>query len=206
MRLLHIFRKTLHVDASWACPDPKHGQLSPMSTIIRDSRDNDIGDISAIFQHAVRTGTASFELDPPAIEEMVQRREAIVSKGFPYLIAEIDGQVAGYAYASTYRARPGYRFTVENSVYVSSTRQGLGIGKQLLTELVARCEADGYRLIVAVIGDSDNKASIGLHGTCGFTHAGLLPGVGWKFGRWLDSVLMVRVLGPGQPSPPPDGK
>jgi phosphinothricin acetyltransferase len=206
MRLLHIFRKALRIHASWACRDPQHGQISRMNMIIRDSTDSDTAGISAIYQHAVRTGTASFELDPPSLAEMAQRREAIVSKGFPYLIAEIDGKVAGYAYASIYRARPGYRFTVENSVYVDPARQGLGIGKNLLTELVARCEADGYRLIVAVIGDTDNKASIGMHLACGFTHAGLLPGVGWKLGRWLDSVLMVRALGPGQSTPPPDGK
>ncbi len=174
-----------------------------MSIILRDSRDDDIDGISAIYQHAVRTGTASFELDPPSAEEMAHRRRSVIGSGFPYLVAEQDGKIVGYAYASTYRARPGYRFTVENSVYVASDQQGRGIGRTMLTELVRRCEAGGYRLIVAVIGDSDNKASIALHGSCGFTHAGLLPGVGWKFDRWLDSVLMVRVLGAGQTAPPP---
>jgi phosphinothricin acetyltransferase len=177
-----------------------------MSIILRDSRDTDISGISAIYQHAVRTGTASFELDPPALDEMTRRRQTILGGGFPYLVAERANQIVGYAYASTYRARPGYRFTVENSVYVAPDQQGRGIGKTLLTELVQRCETDGHRLIVAVIGDSDNKASIALHGSCGFTHAGILRGVGWKFDRWLDSVLMVRALGLGQAAPPPAGR
>ncbi len=177
-----------------------------MSIILRDSRDTDISGISAIYQHAVRTGTASFELDPPTVEEMTRRRQSILGGGFPYLVAERADQIVGYAYASTYRARPGYRFTVENSVYVAQDQQGRGIGKTLLTELVQRCETDGHRLIVAVIGDSDNKASIALHGSCGFTHAGILHGVGWKFDRWLDSVLMVRALGLGQTAPPPAGR
>lgn len=177
-----------------------------MSITLRDSRDTDISGISAIYQHAVRTGTASFELDPPSIEEMARRRQSVVGAGFPYLVAESAGEIVGYAYASTYRARPGYRFSVENSVYVAPNQQGRGIGKTMLSELIRRCEADGYRLIVAVIGDSDNKASIALHGSCGFIHAGVLPGVGWKFDRWLDSVFMVRVLGPGQTAPPPAGR
>lgn len=177
-----------------------------MSITLRDSRDTDIDGISAIYQHAVGTGTASFELDPPSVTEMARRRDAVVGNGFPYLVAEYDGQIAGYAYASTYRARPGYRFTVENSVYVATTQQGRGIGKVLLTELVRRCEADHYRLIVAIIGDSDSKASIALHAACGFVDAGVLPGVGWKFGRWLDSVLMVRPLGADQSTPAPDGR
>ncbi len=177
-----------------------------MDLIIRDSLNDDIGGISAIYQHAVRTGTASFELEPPSTEEMAQRRRAVVDKGFPYLVALLDGEIVGYAYASTYRARPGYRFSVENSVYVAPARQGHGIGRALLSALIARCETDGYRLIVAVIGDSDNAASIGLHSACGFSHAGILPGVGWKHGRWLDSVFMVRPLGPGQTAPPPEGR
>ncbi len=173
-----------------------------MNTIIRDSLDTDIDGIAAIYQHAVLTGTASFELDPPSVAEMAERRAAVVARNFPYLVAEIDGRIAGYAYASTYRARPGYRYTVENSVYVDLASQGHGVGRALLTELIARCEAQGYRIIVAVIGDSDNAASIGLHRACGFQPAGVLPGVGWKFGRWLDSVMMTRPLGAGRTAPP----
>lgn len=173
-----------------------------MTVIVRDSRDSDVPALAAIYQHAVRTGTASFELDPPSTEEFGRRRQAVLDGGFPYLTAEIDGQPVGYAYASTYRARPGYRFTVENSVYVDPSRQGLGIGKAMLPVLVARCEALGFRLMIAVIGDTANAASIGLHRSCGFAHVGVLPAIGWKFGRWLDSVLMSRPLGDGAGTPP----
>ena len=177
-----------------------------MSIIVRDSRDTDLPAIAAIYQHAVPTGTASFELSPPSTEEFGQRRAAVLAAGYPYLVAESGGAVVGYAYGSTYRARPGYRFTVENSVYVLEHRQGQGIGKALLPVLIDRCEALGYRLMVAVIGDTANAGSIGLHRACGFTHVGTLPAIGWKFGRWLDSVLMTRALGPGATEPPPAGR
>lgn len=177
-----------------------------MTLRIRDSQDEDVPALAAIYQHAVRTGTASFELDPPSVEEFARRRRTVLDGGFPYLAAELDGQAVGYAYASVYRPRPGYRFTVENSVYVAPGLQGRGIGKALLPALVARCEAAGFRLIIAVIGDSANLASIALHRASGFTHAGTLPGVGWKLGRWLDTVLMVRPLGPGTAEPPPPGR
>jgi phosphinothricin acetyltransferase len=173
-----------------------------MNIIVRDCEVSDIPAIAAIYQHAVRTGTASFELVPPTTVEFAARREGVLVGGFPYLVAELDGVPVGYAYASTYRARPGYRFTVENSVYVAPGQQGRGIGKALLPVLIARCEALGFRLMVAVIGDSANHASINLHRSCGFTHAGLLPAIGWKFGRWLDSVLMTRPLGAGAETPP----
>ncbi len=173
-----------------------------MNIIVRDSEVSDIPAIAAIYQHAVRTGTASFELEPPTTQEFANRREGVLAGGFPYLVAELDGIPVGYAYASTYRARPGYRFTVENSVYVAPGQQGNGIGKALLPVLIARCEALGFRLMVAVIGDSANHASINLHRACGFTHAGMLPAIGWKFDRWLDSVLMTRPLGAGADMPP----
>jgi phosphinothricin acetyltransferase len=178
--------------------------LAVMPTIIRDSREDDVPAITAIYAHAVRHGLASFELDPPDQSEMARRRQAVLAAGYPHLIAEHDG-LAGYAYASAYRPRPAYRFSVENSVYVAPGRQRQRIGHALLEALIARCETAGFRLMVAVIGDSANHASIGLHAAHGFTRAGLLPAVGWKHGRWVDSVLMTRPLGDGATAPPPPG-
>jgi L-amino acid N-acyltransferase YncA len=176
-----------------------------MPLIVRDSLDADLPAIAAIYGDAVRTGTASFEYDPPDTAEMGRRRADILSKTFPYLVAELDGSVAGYAYANTYRARPAYRFTVEDSIYIAPNHQGAGIGTQLLPALLQRCEALDLRLVVAVIGDSATLPSVRLHARCGFTHAGALPNVGWKHERWLDSVFMVRALGPGATTPPPAG-
>jgi phosphinothricin acetyltransferase len=175
-----------------------------MILIIRDSLDADLPAITAIYGHAVRTGTASFEYDPPDLPEMTRRRADVLAKNFPYLIAEQNGTVAGYAYANTYRARPAYRFSVENSIYIAPDRQGTGIGRQLLPALLQRCEALGLRLVIAVIGDSASLPSIRLHASCGFTHAGSLPKVGWKHGNWLDTVFMTRALGPGAIAPTQD--
>jgi L-amino acid N-acyltransferase YncA len=177
-----------------------------MSPMIRDSRETDLPAIAAIYGPAVRQGTASFEIEPPDIAEMARRRDAILAGGYPYLVAEIDGSVVGYAYASAYRTRPAYRFTVENSVYIAPDRQGRGVGSALLPVLVRRCEEAGFRLMVAVIGDTANAPSIRLHAACGFSHAGVLPGIGWKHDRWLDSVLMTRPLGAGTTAPPPPGR
>jgi len=176
-----------------------------MTLILRDSLDADVPAITAIYGHAVRTGTASFEYDPPDAAEMGRRRTDVLGKGFPYLVAELDGAVAGYAYVNTYRARPAYRFSVEDSIYIAPDRQGAGIGRQLLPALLRRCEALDLRLVIAVIGDSATLPSIRLHASCGFTHAGSLPNVGWKHGRWLDSVFMVRALGSGAAAPPRAG-
>jgi phosphinothricin acetyltransferase len=171
--------------------------------MIRDSLPGDIPDITKIYGHWVTTGLASFELDPPGEAEMAKRRDAIISAGYPYIVAEGEGgRVLGYAYASAYRTRPAYRFAVENSIYIAPRATRGGIGRALLTELVGRCEVRGFRLMVAIIGDSGNAGSIGLHRVCGFAHAGTLPAVGWKHGRWVDSVLMTRSLGPGATSPP----
>jgi phosphinothricin acetyltransferase len=181
------------------------GRCEPagMSVLIRDSRPADVPAIAAIYGHAVLHGNASFELDPPDIAEVARRRDVLWTAGFPYLVAEdVTGDVVGYSHAGTNRPRPGYRFTVENSVYVSPDSQGQGIGRALLSALIKRCEEAGFRLMVAVIGDSANHASIRLHERCGFCHAGLLPAIGWKHGRWLDSVMMVRPLGPGASKPP----
>lgn len=169
---------------------------------IRDSRADDIPAIAAIYGHWVTHGLASFEIQPPDAAEMARRRAAILDAGYPYLVAEWDGRLLGYAYASAYRPRPGYRFAVENSVYVAPGAGRAGIGRALLEALIARCTAQGFRLMVAVIGDSANAASIALHERAGFTQAGLLPAIGWKHGRWLDSVLMTRPLGPGATTPP----
>jgi phosphinothricin acetyltransferase len=170
---------------------------------LRDCQPADIPGIAAIYGHWVTHGLASFETEPPGEAEMARRREAVLAGGYPYLVAEGEGgRLLGYAYASAYRTRPAYRFSVENSIYVSPDATRSGAGRALLQALVARCEAAGFRLMVAVIGDSGNAPSIGLHKACGFAPAGLLPAVGWKHGRWVDSVLMTRPLGDGAATAP----
>jgi L-amino acid N-acyltransferase YncA len=170
---------------------------------LRDSTAADIPAIARIYGHWVTHGSGSFETDPPGEAEMARRREAILAGGYPYLVA-VDGAgaVVGYAYVSAYRPRRAYRFTVENSIYVAPDAGRRGIGRLLLEALVARSTALGYRLMVAVIGDSGNAGSIGVHKACGFAHAGLLPAIGWKHGRWLDCVMMTLPLGPGATAPP----
>jgi L-amino acid N-acyltransferase YncA len=177
-----------------------------MQLRIRDSISDDIPAIRAIYAHSVQHGAASFELEPPDEAEIARRRAAVLAGGYPHIVAEDAGRVLGYAYAGPYRSRPAYRFTVENSIYVSVDAQRKGIGRALLPALIERCEAAGFRLMVAVIGDSANLPSINLHAAFGFSHAGLLPNVGWKHNRWLDSVLMVRPLGPGASEPPPPNR
>ena len=178
-----------------------------MTLTVRDSHEGDIPAITAIYGHAVRTGLASFEYDPPDETEIARRREAILAAGYPHIVATDEaGRVLGYSYVSAYRPRRAYRFTVENSVYVAADAHGRGAGRALLQALIARCTSQGFRLMVAVIGDSANTASIGLHAACGFTSAGKLPDVGWKHDRWVDSVLMTRPLGEGATTPPPEGK
>lgn len=170
---------------------------------IRDSRDGDVPTLASIYGHWVAHGLASFELDPPEAAEMARRRQAVLAAGYPYLVAEsAEGRVLGYAYASAYRTRPAYRFAVENSIYVAPGAGRGGVGAALLDALVGACTARGFRLMVAVIGDSGNAASIGLHRRAGFAPAGVLPAVGWKHGRWVDSVLMTRPLGEGAATAP----
>lgn len=173
-----------------------------MSAPIRPATASDIPAITAIYAHAVRTGTASFELEPPDESEMKRRLEALIEAGYPYLVAEVDGAVAGYAYAGPYRPRPAYRWSVEDSVYVASTMHRRGIGGVLLGALIAEAERRGFRQMVAVIGDSAQVPSIALHRAWGFRHIGTIEHVGFKFGRWLDTVLMQRALGPGAAEPP----
>ena len=162
----------------------------------------DLAAVTAIYRHAVLHGSASFELAPPDEAEMARRHAAILAGGFPWLVARLDGRVAGFAYAGPYRQRPAYAATVENSVYVAPDLQGRGIGRALLAQLIGEAEDRGFRQMIAVIGDSANRASIGLHAALGFSHAGVLRSVGWKHGRWLDSVLMQRDLGAGDRQPP----
>ena len=173
-----------------------------MSLTVRPAAAADIPAITAIYGPAVLTGTASFEVDPPDEAEMLRRFEAITGAGYPYFVAEVEGRIAGYAYASAYRTRPGYRFTVEDSVYIAPDAQGKGVGKALLERVVARCRDDGFRLMIAVIGDSANFASITLHRRLGFRYCGTIHSVGYKFGRWLDSVVMELPLGEGDRSTP----
>ncbi|HEX6958044.1 MAG TPA: GNAT family N-acetyltransferase [Ferrovibrio sp.] len=170
--------------------------------IVRPSTEDDIPAITAIYAHHVRHGLGSFEEVPPSEAEMAQRRRDVLAKGLPYLAAELDGRVAGYAYANLYRPRIAYRFTLEDSIYVAPDAPRRGIGRALLGDLLARSAALGYRQMVAVIGDTANLGSVGLHAALGFRVVGTLPSVGFKFGRWVDSVFMQRPLGPGDTTLP----
>ena len=164
---------------------------------IRSALSDDIPAITAIYAVHVHEGLASFELTPPSAVEMANRFAAIQQAGLPYLVAELDGRVAGYCYASYYRTRAAYHHTVEDSVYIAPWAQRRGVGKALLSEIIRACETIGKRQMIAVIGDSGNLASIALHKAAGFHHVGTLCDVGFKCGRWVDSVIMQRSLGPG---------
>ncbi|HEX9535054.1 MAG TPA: GNAT family N-acetyltransferase [Stellaceae bacterium] len=177
-------------------------QPPAVSVVIRPCEEDDVAAITTIYAHHVLHGLASFEIEPPSENDMRQRRLDVVSRGLPYLVAEWGREVVGYAYVSPYRLRPAYRHTAENSVYLHPSWGGRGIGRQLISALLAECEARGLRQIVAVIGDSANYASIGLHKSLGFREVGVLRAVGFKFGRWVDSVLMQRELGAGDSTPP----
>jgi L-amino acid N-acyltransferase YncA len=171
---------------------------------IRPATEADLPSITDIYAHAVRYGTATFELIPPDLAEMTRRFRALIDGGFPYFVATLDGRGVGYAYAGAYRPRPAYRFTVENSVYLEPAIHRRGIGLQLMQRLIAESEARGYRQMIAVIGDSANAGSIGVHTRCGFQMIGTHPDVGFKFGRWLDTVMMQRALGVGASTIPAD--
>jgi len=163
---------------------------------------NDLAAITRIYADAVRHGTASFEIDPPDQDEMMRRFAALRDGGFPYLVAQEAGTVVGYAYAGPYRARPAYRFTVEDSIYLAATARRRGIGRALLDRLIEDAERCGFRQMIAVIGDSDQPASIALHAAAGFRLIGTFEAVGYKLDRWLDSVLMQRPLGDGATTVP----
>jgi L-amino acid N-acyltransferase YncA len=170
--------------------------------LIRPAAPRDLAAITRIYDHAVRHGTASFEIEPPDEKEMARRFEALRAGSYPYLVAELDGTVAGYAYAGPYRARPAYHWTIEDSIYIAQQSQRRGIGRLLLERLLVDAEAGGFRQMIAVIGDSANAGSIELHRALGFRMVGTFDNVGFKFGRWLDSVLMQRPLGEGSKSVP----
>lgn len=170
--------------------------MSPEPAVRSCARD-DLAQVREIYALEVREGTASFELEPPSLAEMTARFTAIEAAGLPYLVADLEGQIAGYAYAGPYRPRPAYRYTVEDSVYVARWARRQGVGRALLDAVIARATARELRQMVAIIGDSAHAASIELHARAGFRLVGTLEHVGWKFDRWLDTVIMQRPLGPG---------
>lgn len=167
------------------------------AVVVRDATEADLPAIQSIYARHVLHGLATFEEVPPTTDELSGRRAAVLQLGLPYLVAEVDGRIAGYSYATTYRARPAYRYTIEDSVYVQDQYAGQGIGKALLGTLIARCETGPWRQMLAIIGNSGNAGSIGLHRSLGFEPVGTLKAVGFKLGRWVDTVLMQRGLGAG---------
>jgi L-amino acid N-acyltransferase YncA len=167
------------------------------AVVVRDATEQDMAAIQAIYAREVLHGLATFEEAPPSTADMLARRASVLALGLPYLAAELDGEVVGYSYATGYRSRPAYRYTVEDSVYVAAGMQGRGIGRALLAALIARCEAGPWRQMVAVIGNSGNGGSIALHRQLGFRVVGTFEAVGFKLGGWVDTVLMQRALGPG---------
>ncbi len=180
---------------------------TPAPLTLRPASEADLPALLAIYAHHVLTGLASFELDPPSPEEFERRWRHIGERGLPFIVAERplparSAPILGYAYAGPYRPRPAYRHTVENSLYVAADAQRIGVGRALLSELISQCEALGLRQMVAIIGDSDNAASIGLHLELGFRRVGTLEAVGFKFDRWVDSVILQRRLGSGSDAPP----
>jgi phosphinothricin acetyltransferase len=169
---------------------------------IRPATEADIPAVTRIYGHSVQTGTASFELEAPTEAEMARRMQSLLEGGYPYIVAEIDGAVVGYAYAGSYRPRPAYRYSVEDSIYIDPIVQRRGVGRALLEHLIEECERRGFRQMIAVIGDSAQTASIELHRAAGFRMVGTVENVGYKFGRWLDSVNMQRAIGPGATTKP----
>jgi phosphinothricin acetyltransferase len=172
---------------------------------LRPASAADFPALQAIYALAVAEGLGTFEEAPPSADELRRRFDDITRQGFPYLVAELGGAVAGYGYCTLYRTRSAYRFALEDSVYVRQDVQGRGVGKAILAELIRRCEDLRYRQMIAVIGDSANAASIGLHASAGFVRVGTLRSVGYKLGRWVDTIIMQRPLGPGDAMPPAGG-
>ena len=171
-------------------------------TLIRPSRNADVEAIAAIYSHYVLYGTGTFETEPPTVADMAARRTDVLSKDLPYLVAERDGEILGFAYCNWFKPRPAYRFSAEDSIYLANDARGQGLGSKLLDALSQAAEAVGVRKLIAVIGDSGNAGSIGVHRAQGFTHVGVLKDCGWKFGKWLDVVLMEKALGEGNSSRP----
>jgi L-amino acid N-acyltransferase YncA len=173
-------------------------------TLIRASVDADLPAITAIYAHHVLNGTGTFETEPPSVTDMATRRADVLGKGLPYLVAEENGVVTGFAYGNWFKPRPAYRYSVEDSIYLAPGQQGKGLGRMLLTELLARFEAAGIRKVMAVIGDSANAGSVGVHRALGFTQVGIVESCGWKMGAWRDIVIMQKTLGAGDTLPPQD--
>jgi L-amino acid N-acyltransferase YncA len=171
-------------------------------TTIRPSREADLPAITTIYGHHVLTSTGTFETQCPTAQDMAARRADVLEKGLPWLVAEQDGRVIGFAYGNWFKPRPAYRFSVEDSIYLAPALQGKGVGRALLAELLTSCESAGIRKVMAVIGDSANAASIGVHLALGFTHVGKIDHCGWKFGAWRDIVIMQKPLGLGDTTPP----
>jgi phosphinothricin acetyltransferase len=176
--------------------------MTEPSLLIRPSTAADLPAITEIYGASVRHGTGTFEIEAPSRDEIAARRDAVVGQQLPWLVAQSASGVLGYAYASPFRPRPAYRYCVEDSIYLAETARGRGIGKLLLAELIARCEAWGARQMLAVIGDSANTASSGVHAALGFRRVGCIDAAGWKFERWLDVVFMQRALGRGDACAP----
>jgi phosphinothricin acetyltransferase len=172
--------------------------------IVRDAAEADMPAIARIYAHYVETALVTFEETAPSLAEMLARRQKVLNVGAPYLVAELGGEIVGYCYAGPYHARPAYRHTLEDSVYVADGMGGRGLGGALLGELIARCERGPWRQLLALVGNSDNAGSIALHRRFGFVSVGVLRSVGFKFGRWVDVPLMQRALGPGDEQPPAD--
>ena len=170
--------------------------------LIRPSSDADLPAITAIYAYHVLHGTGSFETEPPSVADMTTRRSDVLSKGLPYLVVEQDGKIAGFAYGNWFKPRPAYRYSVEDSIYMAPDLQGKGLGRALLTELMARFEAVGIRKVMAIVGDSANTGSVGIHLALGFTQVGIVDSCGWKFGAWRDIVIMQKTLGLGDTQPP----
>ena len=170
--------------------------------LIRPSHDQDLPQITAIYAHHVLHGTGTFETDPPSVTDMTTRRADVLGKGLPYLVAEQDGGVVGFAYGNWFKPRPAYRYSVEDSIYLAPDLHRKGLGRALLAELLARFEAVGIRKVMAIIGDSANVGSVGVHRALGFTQVGVVDSCGWKFGAWRDIVIMQKTLGAGASQPP----
>lgn len=170
--------------------------------LIRPSRDEDIPAITAIYAHHVLHGTGSFETEPPNEADMTARRADVLSRGLPYLVAEHEGKVAGFAYGNWFKPRPAYRYSVEDSIYLAPDLQRKGLGRALMAELLAQFEAVGIRKVMAIIGDSANAGSVGIHQAFGFTQVGIVESCGWKLGAWRDIVIMQKTLGVGDTQPP----
>ncbi len=172
-------------------------EVTAPEIVVRDAGEADMRTVQGIYAHYVLSSLATFEETPPSLDVMLARRRACLDNGLPYLVAVAEGEVVGFAYAGAYHARPAYRFTVEDSVYLADGMRGRGVGSVLLGRLIERCEAGPWRQMIAIVGDSDNAGSIGLHRRFGFELTGVLRSVGHKFGRWVDTPILQRALGAG---------